>query len=133
MSRMGRVNYRQSDRSPFLATAGGEFGRARMHSEETAREIDEEVKRIIDDSMAKVQQILASRKASLEAVAKRLIDRETIDGAELKQVIEETSPSPQIVPGTDADRKRHTTQPVVEAPIRAKRRTGRCESIQFSP
>jgi cell division protease FtsH len=116
MSRMGRVNYRQSDRSPFLAGAGGEFGRARMHSEETAREIDEEVKRIIDDSMAKVQQILATRKASLEAVAKRLIDRETIDGAELKQVIEETSPSPQIVPGTEADRKR-PTQPVVEAPL----------------
>ena len=117
MSRMGRVNYRQSDRSPFLVSSTPEFGRARMHSEETAREIDEEVKRIIDESMAKVRQILESRRTSLEALAKRLIDRESIDGAELKQVIEDTSPSPLIVPGTEADRKRPSAPPVVEAPL----------------
>jgi len=117
MSRMGRVNYRQSDRSPFLVANNPELGRARMHSEQTAREIDEEVKRIIDESMSRVRQILAARKASLIALAKRLIDRETIDGAELKQVVEETSPSPLIVPGTEADRKRHATQPIVEAPL----------------
>jgi cell division protease FtsH len=75
------------------------------------------VKRIIDESMSRVRQILAARRASLIALAKRLIDRETIDGAELKQVVEETSPSPLIVPGTEADRKRHTTQPIVEAPL----------------
>jgi hypothetical protein len=39
-----------------------------------------------------------------------------MDGQELKQIIEESSPSPQIVPGTDADRKRYTP-PVVEAPL----------------
>ncbi|HTQ37846.1 MAG TPA: ATP-dependent zinc metalloprotease FtsH [Pirellulales bacterium] len=117
MSRMGRVNYRQTDRSPFLVSSTTEFGRARMHSEQTAREIDEEVKRIVDESMGKVRQILAARKASLESLAKRLIDRETIDGVELKQIIEETSPSPQIVPGTEADRKRHSAQGVVEAPL----------------
>jgi cell division protease FtsH len=117
MSRMGRVNYRQSDRSPFLVSAATEFGRARMHSEQTAREIDEEVKRIIDESMGKVRQILAARRTSLEALAKRLIERETIDGAELKQIVEETSPSPQIVPGTEADRKRYAAQPIVEAPL----------------
>lgn len=117
MSRMGRVNYRQSDRSPFLVSSGGDYGRARMHSEETARQIDEEVKRIIDESMSTVRQILGARRASLEALAKRLIERETIDGAELKQVVEETSPSPLIVPGTEADRKRPSSQPIVEAPL----------------
>jgi cell division protease FtsH len=117
MSRMGRVNFRQSDRSPFLVSSGGDYGRARMHSEETARQIDEEVKRIIDESMSTVRQILGARRASLEALAKRLIERETIDGAELKQVVEETSPSPLIVPGTEADRKRPSSQPIVEAPL----------------
>jgi hypothetical protein len=67
--------------------------------------------------MTRVRQILAARKASLEALAKRLIERETINGAELKQVIEQTSPSPQIVPGTEADRKRPSAQPVIEAPL----------------
>ena len=60
MRRMGRVNFRESERSPFLVTVGGDFGRPRMHSEQTAREIDQEVKRIIDESMDKVRQILAA-------------------------------------------------------------------------
>ncbi|HEY2883301.1 MAG TPA: ATP-dependent zinc metalloprotease FtsH [Pirellulales bacterium] len=115
MSRMGRVNFRESDRSPFLVGGGGEFGHARMHSEQTAREIDEEVKRIVDESMDKVRHILAARKPALEALTKHLIEKEVIDGVELKQIIDDTSPSPQIVPGTDAERKRHT--PVVEAPL----------------
>ncbi len=117
MSRLGRVNYRESNRSPFLVSpTGGDIGQARLHSEQTAREIDEEVRRIIDESMQTVRLILEARKASLEALAKRLIDREVIDSDELKQVIEETSPSPLIVPGTEAERKRHVP-PVVEAPI----------------
>jgi cell division protease FtsH len=116
MSRLGRVNFRESERSPFLVGGGAELGRPRMHSEQTAREIDEEVRRFIDESMDKVRQILAARKAALQSIAQRLIERETMDGQELKQIIEESSPSPQIVPGTDADRKRYTP-PVVEAPL----------------
>jgi cell division protease FtsH len=116
MSRMGRVNFRESDRSPFLVSGGGDFGRPRMHSEQTAREIDQEVKRIIDESMGKVRQILEARRNSLEALSKRLIEREVIDGQELRQLVDETSPSPLLVPGTDADRKRHVP-PVVEAPL----------------
>ena len=68
MSRLGRVNYRESSRSPFLAT-GGEMHREHSHSEQTAREIDEEVKRIIDESMEKVRHILETRLASLEALS----------------------------------------------------------------
>jgi cell division protease FtsH len=116
MSRMGRVNFRESDRSPFLVSGGGDLGRPRMHSEQTAREIDQEVKRIIDESMGKVRQILEARRNSLEALSKRLIEREVIDGQELRQLVDETSPSPLLVPGTDADRKRHVP-PVIEAPL----------------
>ncbi len=117
MSRMGRVNFRESNRSPFLASGGGvDFGRQRTHSEHTAREIDEEVKRIIDESLEKVRHILETRKASLEAMTRRLIEREVIDASELKQIVEETSPSPLIVPGTLADRKRATSQPLTEEP-----------------
>jgi hypothetical protein len=66
--------------------------------------------------MEKVRHILGSRKASLEALAKRLIEREVIDSDELQDVIEETSSSPLIVPGTAAEKKRHGP-PVVEAPL----------------
>jgi cell division protease FtsH len=98
MSRLGRVCYRDSNRSVFLATATDE--RPRTHSEQTAREIDQEVKRILDDSIRKVRHILETRREALEAVTKRLVEVESIDGAELRRIVEECSPGPQIVPGT---------------------------------
>lgn len=106
MSRLGRVCYRESNRSPFLQGGGGGDHTMRAHSEQTMREIDEEVKRIIDDGIVKVEHILVSRRTALEATAKRLIEKEVITAAELKEIIDANSPSPQIVPGTDGDRKR---------------------------
>jgi cell division protease FtsH len=99
MSRLGRVNYRESSRSAFLAVTGGDE-RVRAHSEKTAREIDEEVRRIIDESLDRARQILESRRAALEALTRRLMDVESIDAAELKRIVEENSPGPLIVPGT---------------------------------
>ena len=106
MSRLGRVNYRESNRSPFLTGGGNDFGRERGFSEHTCREIDEEVQRIVDESIEKVRDILESRRASLELLAQRLMEREVIDASELKEIMEATSTSPAIVPGTSADRKR---------------------------
>ncbi len=105
MSRLGRVNYRESSRSPFLSS-GGEMTREHSHSEQTAREIDQEVKRIIDESMEKVRHILETRVASLRALSRRLMDKELLDSDELKRIIEENSSSPVIVPGTTSDRRR---------------------------
>ena len=110
MSRLGRISYRESSRSPFLAT-GGELARDFGHSEQTAREIDEEVKRIIDEAIEKVRHILQTRKATLKTISDRLLVKEVIDADELKQIIEETSSSPLIVPGTAADRKRAIIEP----------------------
>ncbi|HEX3871981.1 MAG TPA: ATP-dependent zinc metalloprotease FtsH [Pirellulales bacterium] len=98
MSRLGRVNFRESGRSPFLA--GSDAPRERSHSEQTAREIDEEIASIITTAIERVRRILASRRPALQALAQRLIEREVIDADELQQMIEENSPSPQIVPGT---------------------------------
>ena len=98
MSRLGRVNYRESNRSVFLAGAGDE--RAKSHSEQTAREIDLEVKRIIDESLEKVRHILETRSTALESLTRRLIDVESVDAVELKRIVEEATPGPQVVPGT---------------------------------
>ena len=111
MSRMGRVNYRESSRSPFLST-GGEMTREHSHSEQTAREIDQEVKRIIDESIEKVRHILETRLVSLRRLSNRLIEKEVIDSDELKRIIEENSPSPLIVPGTSSERKRVSAEPI---------------------
>ena len=105
MSRLGRVTYRESPRSPFLAAAGADVPNARSHSEETAREIDQEVRRIVDAGIEQVRRILETRRVALEAVARRLIECEVIDGTELRDIVEASTGSPQLVPGTDSDRR----------------------------
>lgn len=119
MSRMGRVNFRESNRSPFLS-GSMEMPRERSHSEHTAREIDQEVKRIIDGGIEKVKHILATRRASLEALAKKLVEKEVVDADELKAIMEATSTSPLIVPGTDGDRKRLAAADLPDAQSKAE-------------
>ncbi len=105
MSRLGRVTYRQSSRFDFLGT-GADLHRERHHSEETAREIDEEIRRIIDEALGKVRHILEARFKALDALAKCLMEKETVDFDELKQIIEANSPNPLIVPGTAASARK---------------------------
>lgn len=105
MSRLGRVAYRESSGNIFLA-GGAEMPHARYYSERTAREIDEEIRRIIDESLEHVRRILETRKDALVALATRLIDKEVIDNEELKVIVEQASPSPKIVPGTEGASKR---------------------------
>jgi cell division protease FtsH len=100
MSRLGRVSYRESNRSPFLLSPNEE--RQMAHSETTAREIDLEVKRIIDESLERVRRILLSRKNALIALTERLIVIESIEADELRHIIDENSTGPMVVPGTDA-------------------------------
>jgi cell division protease FtsH len=100
MSRLGRVNYRESNRSPFLAMTSGE-DLPRHCSEQTMREIDQEVRRFIDEAIEKVRHIVDLRRASLEALTRRLMDVESIDADELKRIVEENSPTPLVVPGTE--------------------------------
>jgi cell division protease FtsH len=105
MSRLGRVAYRESPGNVFLG-GGAEMPRDRYYSERTAREIDEEIRRFIDESLEHVRHILETRNEALVALALRLIEKEVIDYEELKEVVEEASPSPKIVPGTEGVAKR---------------------------
>lgn len=103
MSRLGRVNFKNSNRSAFLATGGEES--LRSVSEKTLREIDSEVQRFIEESIEKVRHILGVRKDALIALTERLIEVESVDGEELKQIVEANSPGPLVVPGTEVHRE----------------------------
>src|SRR5262249_9180436 len=99
MSRLGRVHFDQQGNAAFLR--GSSWGeQERGYSEHTAREIDVEISKIIDNATEEVRTILRERRAALEAVAQRLIEKEVIDGTELRQLLEEHSPGPKLVPGT---------------------------------
>jgi len=104
MSTLGRVNYRESSRNAFIPTGEPPSGGA--HSEETAREIDEEVGRIIADGLSKVRQILSTRRDTLIAISEKLLEDETMDAETLRRIVDESSPQPKIVPGTESEPKR---------------------------
>ncbi|WP_437185092.1 ATP-dependent zinc metalloprotease FtsH [Planctomicrobium sp. SH668] len=99
--KLGRVNYRESKRSPFLngATSGG--GESN-HSEHTLREIDLEIRRIIDECMETSREILRSRRAVLEQVTKELMELEVMNGDQLKVILDAHRTGPQLKPGTAA-------------------------------
>ncbi|WP_455370621.1 ATP-dependent zinc metalloprotease FtsH [Petrachloros mirabilis] len=58
------------------------------YSEETAREIDCEIRRIVDEQYERVRRLLSEKKAVLVEGAKMLLEREVITGAELKAIMD---------------------------------------------
>lgn len=105
MSRLGRVTYRERTTN-FLGDGSGMP--MQHHSEQTAREIDQEVKRIIEEALEQTRRILSSRRPALEAITSSLLEHEVIDAEQLADLIDHSSPEPKIVPGTHAERKADT-------------------------
>ncbi|MCL2005499.1 MAG: ATP-dependent zinc metalloprotease FtsH [Planctomycetaceae bacterium] len=89
MSRLGRMSYRDNPRGNFL---GNGMPMPRMHSEETAREIDTEIKSIIDHLFQQTKALLDDKKDILERLTVRLLEKEIIETEELKAVVENTEP-----------------------------------------
>ena len=105
MSQLGRINFRDSNRNPFLY-GGGEFARTQHHSEETAREIDQEVKRIIDENLEKVR-AHPRRTAPGTGSRDRRADEARDDRLRAAQADHGRNvPRRPIVPGTAAEPKR---------------------------
>lgn len=70
-----------------LIFLGREIAEQRDYSEEIARQIDTEVKRIIDTAYERAMKILKEQQEKLENLAKRLIELETLEGTELKAIL----------------------------------------------
>jgi cell division protease FtsH len=76
----------------FMPGAAGGF--QRDCSEETAREIDQEVKRILDRAYIEAKEILAMHRDQLELVTGELLKRETLDGQTFNELIGKGASSP---------------------------------------
>jgi len=83
--KLGRVSF-ERDRRPLFLQAAQTEGPA-DYSEDTSREIDCEVRRIIDEQYERVRGILGSRREVLREAAAVLLGKETITGDELKAII----------------------------------------------
>ena len=60
---------------------------AKEYSEETAREIDQEVKLFVDEAYKKVRDILTNNQDKLRKLAAILLDKETIEGDEIRKIL----------------------------------------------
>jgi cell division protease FtsH len=76
-------------------TASGDGVLQRDCSEATAREIDEEVKKILDAAYAESKQILQEHRSQLDLVANELLQRETLDAQAFKSLINEATTIPR--------------------------------------
>ncbi|MCX7629268.1 MAG: ATP-dependent zinc metalloprotease FtsH [Geminicoccaceae bacterium] len=83
--RLGSIAY-DVERSPFLQPAPGQFAFERSYSEDTAREIDLAVRRIVDQQFERALAILARNREVLERCAKELLQVETLDEAALRRL-----------------------------------------------
>jgi len=77
MSPLGMIAYGDNQDTVFL---GREITRSHVHSEETARKIDAEVKAIIDEQYARAKSILVEHRAALDKIAQALLEYETLEG-----------------------------------------------------
>ena len=85
--RLGAVNFDTGRRNRFLDIGqGNERG---PHSEETARAIDEEVKMLITEAHNDARRILLDKRDILETVTRRLLEKEVMEGDELRKILEE--------------------------------------------
>ena len=75
--RIGPMALGHKDELVFL---GRDFGDQRNYSEQTAREIDEEIRRIIQEAFDKAYHVLQQNKTRLIMISERLIQEETLEG-----------------------------------------------------
>jgi cell division protease FtsH len=83
---LGRVSLSDENQEIFL---GDEIARSRNFSERTAREVDEEIRTIIDKAYNRAKEILNDNKKGLDRVVNELIEKEEISGGELLNLLQE--------------------------------------------
>jgi cell division protease FtsH len=110
--RLGFVYYGEDDSRPGMFELGG----GRDYSEETAKTIDEETKKLIDSLYDETRKILEANKDRVEAVAKALMKYETLDAADVDRVMRgEVLTKPTVTDLLEKEQRRGVTlQPAPE-------------------
>jgi len=85
MSRLGPLTFGKKEEQIFL---GREIAQHRDFSEETARQIDQEVRRLIDEAYQAARTLIESHKDAMHRIAAALLERETIDAEEVRLLVE---------------------------------------------
>jgi cell division protease FtsH len=82
--KMGPLTYGTKDEQVFL---GKDFSSQKNFSDQTAKLIDQEVKTLVMDGYTRATELLIKNRDTLETMAQALLERETLDGKEIKDLI----------------------------------------------
>ena len=82
--KLGTMAYGKNQENVFM---GRDFGHQRDYSEQVAYEIDQEIKRIVDERYELAKQLLSENRDMLEKISKELLDKETIDEKEFEELM----------------------------------------------
>jgi len=119
--KLGMVQYGEEDGYVFL---GREMVRSKGYSEFTAREIDAEVKRIIDECYKTAEDVILANRDKLEVIARALLEYETLDGSQVEEIIRTGKFTPPAPPpaevGTPTGAQAATVLPEVVKPTPPK-------------
>jgi cell division protease FtsH len=102
--KLGMVQYGDNNEYVFL---GREMMRSKDYSEQKAQEIDEEVKRIIDEGYKVAKDLIDTNRQKLEMIATCLLEYETLEGSQVEEIIRTGKftpppPTPNVGPPTGA-------------------------------
>ena len=108
---LGMVEYGEERGEVFVAR---DVGSSRGYSEETARKIDIEIKKLIDDAYTRAKDLLIKHNDVLKLLSEALLEYETLDAEQVADLLEHgemknppTPPSGNIVPGNQTDEGVH--------------------------
>jgi cell division protease FtsH len=91
MSELGPMSFGKKEEQIFL---GREIAQHRDYSEATAIKIDEQVKKLVEDGYQRARKIIEEKSDALIRIAETLLEREVLDGAEVRQLIDGRDPLP---------------------------------------
>jgi cell division protease FtsH len=95
MSSLGPLTFGKKEEQIFL---GREISQHRDFSEETAREIDSEVRRLVNTGYEKAKSIILENRDAMVRIALALLEREVLDASELKLILEGKQLPARVVP-----------------------------------
>jgi cell division protease FtsH len=94
--RMGPIQYGEREEMIFM---GRGISENRNYSDKVAQEIDEEVRRLVDEAYQRTHQILVTHRDKLDAVSMRLLEVETLHAPEFEAIMRGELPSDSSKPG----------------------------------
>ena len=108
--KLGPLSYGEKEGEVFL---GRDFGHVKNYSEATAYSIDEEIRQIVEGNYVLTREVLSKNKEALIKVSETLLERENMDGSEIKAIIfgSEEATSEEVV--DVADNSSATAEPSV--------------------